>query len=211
MEMMEISPLAVEGPYSGAADVSVAQLYEDFHQSLLRYIRGKIKRKEDGEDILHDVFARIAEKADALAQKENLKSWLFILTRNAIIDYYRKKGIRKHVELNEAFADSRKEDEAELQQATGGLDKCLGRFIDRLPETYKPILIDSELNGLKQKELAEKYQMPYSSLRSRVQRGREKVKQLLLVCCRIETDQWGNVLTAVPRQPCAGEQCKKCE
>jgi RNA polymerase sigma-70 factor, ECF subfamily len=184
-------------------------LYTELHRSLLRYIRSKINSKEDGEDILHNVFVRISENAASLSGKNNLKNWLFIMTRNAIIDYYRKKGVRRSVNLDETLSDSLAEEE--VSQATQGLDRCLAGFINLLPDTYKPILIDSELRELKQKDLADKYQMAYSSMRSRVQRGREKVKQQLLACCRIENDRWGNILEAIPKSQCAEEMCKNCE
>jgi RNA polymerase sigma-70 factor, ECF subfamily len=204
---MEIT--ATDLSHAGASDDAVAQLYTELHRSLLRYIRSKINSKEDGEDILHNVFVRISENAAALSGKSNLKNWLFIMTRNAIIDYYRKKGVRRNVNLDETLSDGLAEEE--VSQATQGLDRCLTGFINLLPEIYKPILIDSELRELKQKDLADKYQMAYSSVRSRVQRGREKVKRQLLACCRIENDRWGNILEAIPKSPCAGELCKNCE
>jgi RNA polymerase sigma-70 factor, ECF subfamily len=201
--------IATTDPYRfGVPADAVAQLYTDLHRTLLRYIRSKISSKEDSEDILHNVFVRISENTESLSGKDNLKNWLFIITRNAIIDYYRKKGGRQRVDLSEKLAESLAGEEA--HQVTQGLDQCLAGFIDLLPDTYKPILIDSELREVKQKALAEKYQMPYSSLRSRVQRGREKVKQQLLACCRIENDRWGNILEATPK--CGSENsCDMCD
>lgn len=191
------------------APVDIAQLYGEFHQSLLRYIRSKINSKEDGEDILHNVFVKISEKGDSLSRKDNLKNWLFLITRNAVIDYYRKKSVRKRVNLDETLIDRiAGEEEANV---TGGVDQCLAKFIERLPETYKPMLIDSELKGIKQKELADKYHLAYSSLRSRVQRGREKVRQQLIAGCRNKNDHWGNILEATPKNKCAEEMCKKWE
>jgi RNA polymerase sigma-70 factor (ECF subfamily) len=201
--------LSKQLPQTNGTPVVVAQLYKDFHQSLLRYIRSKINSKEDGEDILHNVFVRITEKQESLSGKANLKNWLFIITRNAIIDYYRKKGTHKRVELDDDLTDTLSGEETD--HATQGLGHCLAGFIGLLPEIYQPILVDSELRELKQKDLADKYNLPYSSLRSRVQRGREKIKQQLLVCCRIEHDRWGNILEASPKNNCAENSCKSCE
>ena len=65
---------------------------------------------------------------------------------------------------------------------------------------YRDILYDSEINGIKQKDLAEKYGITYPTLRSTVQRGRAKLKAMLDECCKIETDNRGNVLECTPRE-----------
>jgi RNA polymerase sigma-70 factor (ECF subfamily) len=85
----------------------------------------------------------------------------------------------------------------------------MNSMIDLLPEEYRDIIIDSEIKGIKQKELAEKYNMAYPSMRSRVQRGRERLKQLFYNCCHIKTDRMGNVLEAEGRDDCDGP-CKPC-
>jgi RNA polymerase sigma-70 factor (ECF subfamily) len=82
-------------------------------------------------------------------------------------------------------------------------------MISLLPDQYRDIVVDAELKGLKQKELADKYNMPYSSMRSRVQRGRERLKQLFYNCCHIETDKRGNVIEAQSRSGCDAP-CNPC-
>ena len=85
----------------------------------------------------------------------------------------------------------------------------MSSMISLLPEEYRNIIIDSEIKGIKQKDLAEKYGMAYPSMRSRVQRGRERLKQLFYNCCHIETDRLGNVLEAQSRNNCDGP-CTPC-
>lgn len=189
--------------------MELATLYTDFHKALLTYIISKTASKEDAEDILHNVFIKIAGHADTLSQKENLKNWVFVVTRNTIYDYYRSKHLKHHESMDTSFT----EDIADTDTDTPakGLEACLTRFIEILPEQDKQLLIASELQGVKQKELAEQYQMPYSSLKSRVQRGRNKLKEMLTDCCKIELDRRGNVLDATPRNGCAGEICHSCE
>ena len=92
---------------------------------------------------------------------------------------------------------------------TKGLDQCMNSMISLLPEEYRDIIIDSEIKGIKQKDLADKYEMAYPSMRSRVQRGRERLKQLFYNCCHIETDKHGNILAAQGRTDCDGP-CKPC-
>ena len=177
--------------------MEIAGIYTQFNRSLLSFIRNKIRSKEDAEDILQNVFIKISANVNKLSDEEKLQSWIFTITRNAIIDYYRINASLKNVEVNSVVEDSILVEES--NDPTKGLDLCMKSMIDLLPEEYRTIIIDSELKGIKQKDLAEKYNMAYPSMRSRVQRGRERLKQLFYNCCHIETDSHGNVLRVQAR------------
>ena len=82
--------------------------------------------------------------------------------------------------------------------------------MNQLPIEYKNIIIDVEINGVRQKDLASKYNLAYPSVRSRVQRGREKLKALLLECCAIEADNRGNVLDVASRATCSKNDGNSC-
>lgn len=180
--------------------MEVAGVYTEFHRSLLAYVRSKIRSKEDAEDILQNVFAKISANADSLSGKDKIQNWLFAVTRNAVIDYYRVNAKKKNVELNASRSEQLLDEES--PDTTKGLDNCVGTMIALLPEEYKGIVEDAEIHGISQKELAVKYNMAYSSMRSRVQRGRERLKQLFYNCCHIKTDKHGNVLQAHGRPDC---------
>jgi RNA polymerase sigma-70 factor (ECF subfamily) len=187
--------------------MEVAGIYNQFHHSLLSFIRSKIRSKEDAEDILQNVFIRISSHVDKLSEKEKLKNWIFTITRNAVIDYYRTNASRKRIAVDDKMEETIWEEE--YTDSTKGLDQCMNSMIGLLPDEYRSIIIDSELNGIKQKDLAEKYGMAYPSMRSRVQRGRERLKQLFYNCCHIQTDSLGNVMEAVGRTDC-NSPCKPC-
>jgi RNA polymerase sigma-70 factor (ECF subfamily) len=186
--------------------MEVANAYTHFSQSLLAYIKSKIKSSEDAEDILQNVFTRISANVNSLSDKEKIQNWLFTVTRNAIIDYYRARAVKRNVELKDQVTETLINEDS--VDATKGLDQCVYKMIELLPDDYKAIIIDSEIHGIKQKELAIKFNLAYPSLRSRVQRGRERLKQLFYNCCHIETDTRGNVLQVQGRSGC--NTCEPC-
>lgn len=180
--------------------MEVAGIYTKFHRSLLAYVHSKIRSKEDAEDILQNVFTKISANADSLSDKDKIQNWLFTITRNAVIDYYRVNSKKKNVELSESIAEQLLDEEN--TDPTKGLDSCVATMIALLPEEYRSIIEDAEIHGIRQKDLAEKYSMAYPSMRSRVQRGRERLKQLFYNCCLIKTDSHGNVLQVHGRPDC---------
>lgn len=187
--------------------MEVTTIYKQFHSDLLGYVKSKIRSREDAEDILQNVFIKISANLDKLTEDVKLKSWIFTITRNAIIDYYRVNATKKKVAVPEEIDENIFE--SDDPDPTKGLDQCMNSMISLLPEEYRDIIIDSEIKGIRQKDLADKYEMAYPSMRSRVQRGRERLKQLFYNCCHIETDKQGNILSAQGRTDCDGP-CNPC-
>src|SRR4029453_11954052 len=66
------------------------------------------------------------------------------------------------------------------------LAPCLTPLMDRLPAHYREAVRLVELEGLPQRELSERFAVSLSGAKSRVQRGRDKLKDLLLRCCQVE-------------------------
>ena len=190
--------------------MEVAAIYTQYHQVLLGFIKSKINNYRDAEDILQNVFIRVATGVNDLKRKEKLQSWIYAIARNAIIDYYRKGTNNKPLLLEEETANIFTDEE--YHDTTKGLDCCLIDFVNQLPEEYRDIIIDVEMKGLKQKDIAIKYNLAYPTIRSRVQRGREKLRQILLDCCHIKWDNRGNILDVKSGMSCGeGERggCKK--
>jgi RNA polymerase sigma-70 factor, ECF subfamily len=66
----------------------------------------------------------------------------------------------------------------------------------------------TEFDGLTQQQLADRLGISLSGAKSRVQRGREQLKQMLHECCTFEFDRRGKVIDCTPRRKAA---CKECE
>ena len=82
-------------------------LWLEYQNQIRGFIRNKINDSETVEDILQNVFIKIHTEITKLKSTEKLKSWLFQITRNTIIDYYRTKKIIEEVpdELADVTSD----------------------------------------------------------------------------------------------------------
>lgn len=89
---------------------------------------------------------------------------------------------------------------------TAELAACLQPLIHNLPKIYQAALVLSELEGLPQKEVANRLGLSLSGAKSRVQRGREMLRRRLLDCCDIETGR-GGILGYEPRNKNRGDSC----
>lgn len=74
-------------------DKQFEALWDEFGFELGNFIKSKVSQVQDAEDILQEVFIKIFKNIDQLEKQSALKSWIYKITRNTIIDYYKRKGI----------------------------------------------------------------------------------------------------------------------
>jgi RNA polymerase sigma-70 factor (ECF subfamily) len=180
---------------------TVESIWAEFTVKLGRFIRARVADPATAEDIRQDVFLKIQSRLDQLKDPARLPSWLYLITRNAIIDHYRTH--REAVEVTESFPAEPPQDDVEMNELT----VVFRRMIYSLPEPYRDALVLTEFEGLTQKELAERLGISLSGAKSRVQRGRDQLKQMLLDCCHLEFDRRAGILDCQPRTKDGYQDC----
>jgi RNA polymerase sigma-70 factor (ECF subfamily) len=168
--------------------------WDNLAAKLRGYIRTRVNDHAAAEDILQDVFLKAHTRSHQLESVDKIDGWIYLIARNAVIDHYRK--LKPTAELPEELP--RETDEPPLEH-TDALQEAFRKMVFNLPEPYRQALVLTEYKGLTQKELAERLGISISGAKSRVQRGREKLKQALLECCQLELDRRGNVIDCEPR------------
>jgi len=185
--------------------ITTEQVWEAFHTPLHQFIRRRVSDETMAEDLLQDVFLKIHLHMDALKDVKRLESWLYQITRNAIVDYYRTN---KPMMTLDAAGVLDLPEELSDDDIASELLPCVRAMVLALPEQDRQALILTEYQGLTQKELGERLGISFSGAKSRVQRAREKLKQQLLACCHFELDRRGHILNYQPRcQCCAQGDC----
>jgi len=66
-------------------------------------------------------------------------------------------------------------------------------MLELLDEPYRSAVQEVDFEGASQQELSKQKKLPYSTLKTHVQRGRKQLKQALEACCVIEHDRYGNI------------------
>ncbi len=179
----------------------VEHIWRTYHKQLLAFIQKRVSDPTMAEDILQEVFIKIHSKIDSLQEERKVKAWLFQITRNAIIDFYRRSKL--HSKQDDQISDLEDENDP---GALEDIQSCIVPMIKSLPKDYRDALLLSELNGLSQKELSEKLHISYSAAKSRVQRGRSMLKEALSKCCSFEHDSRGRIIDYEKR----ASNCDNC-
>jgi RNA polymerase sigma-70 factor, ECF subfamily len=181
-------------------------LWQEFHDRLYRFIRQRVRNQSDADDILQDVFLRIHQRLSTVRASDRLVSWMFQIARNAVIDYYRSTAKRREIISNEDV-DLRLDEllrEKDVTTFNQELAACLQPMLEALPEAYREALELVEMHGVSQRAAAETLGLSLSGAKSRVQRGRQKLKVMLLECCQIQLDTMGNVLDYSSKEASCG-------
>ncbi len=171
--------------------------WENLTGKLYIYLLKNVKDRYIAEDILHDALLKILEKRQSYRYKENYDGWAFCITKNVLIDYYRKnktnadlKSIKRDIDDNNGEFDTYKH-----------LIPALKKFIESLPEKYRKPLILSDIEGIKQELIAQKLGLSVSGAKSRIQRARKMLKEYFLKCSEYKYDNRGTVIEFYPRSP----------
>jgi len=170
-------------------DKALESVWNQFSDRLHSFVRSRVPDEATAEDILQEVFLRIHTKMGTLRDMGKLESWIYQVTRNAIIDYYRtQRPTDKLPETLVSWEDAHEDD------LVTRLAADVREMADALPEQYREAFVLTAYEGLSQKELAERLGISYSGAKSRVQRARQRIRDMLMTCCHFEFDRRGMVI-----------------
>jgi len=182
-------------------NATLEHIWHEFAVKLDQFIRSRVSDPATAEDILQDVFVKIQKRLGQLQDPAKLEGWIYLIAHNAIIDHYRTR--KETVEVPETLPAEPDSHGGELEE----LKASFRRMIYSLPEPYREALVLTEFDGMTQQQLANRLGISLSGAKSRVQRGRAQLKQMLDECCTFEFDRRGKVIDCTPREKTG---CKEC-
>jgi RNA polymerase sigma-70 factor, ECF subfamily len=153
---------------------------------------------QDVEDVLQTVFLRIQRGLADLRDSDKLVAWGYQIARNAIVDHARRASLRRHEELDRARTAPAPVVDDDASGASE-LALILGHFIAMLPDPFREALQLTEIEGVTQAEAARRTGLSVPGMKSRVQRARVQLRELLEGCCDIELDTRGTIIDVEPR------------
>jgi RNA polymerase sigma-70 factor (ECF subfamily) len=154
-----------------------------------------VATQSDVDDVLQEVFVRVHRGEAAVRDGERFGGWVHRIARHAVADHLRSRArhpVRSEGDVETAVPDDESTLEAELGE-------CVALFVARLPSPYREAITLTDLEGLTQKDAAEMLGLSVSGMKSRVQRGRDRIRQMFEQCCEISVDARGRVIECTVR------------
>ena len=184
-----------------SSTIDVAGAWHELGHRLHAYVARRVA-PADVEDIVQSVMLKLLERRGDIGA-DSVRAWLFTVTRNAVAEYYRQK--RPTVDLD-AFADLAEQEAADPADRTiGALSDCLGPMLGALGAPDAEVLRKVDLERESQIALAATLGVPLSTLKSRVQRARARLRAAFDACCAIDYARGGSPIAFD-----AGTACSPC-
>lgn len=171
-------------------------------QQLKAFVNRRVHDRAAADDIVHEVFLKVHAGIRQLKSQDRLNGWIFRITRNAIVDHFRRERKLLAATDNPVILE---EEENDFNACVAG---CLQEELKTMPPIYREALVLAEMSDLSQTELASKLSISYSGAKSRVQRARKMLKDRMEEKYSIQTDHYGNVIVCEDRIAC---DCNKTD
>ncbi len=124
------------------------ELYAQYYPKVLRYITGRINSRSDAEDLASNVFLKVFNSISTFdAEKASASTWIYTITRNTLIDYFRKSDSFSPIPETEASSDN--VEESFLREE---LLEALASALQKMEEKKRDVII---LHYYKRKTLAD--------------------------------------------------------
>jgi len=184
-----------------------APTWNELALRLRPFIRRRVATEPDADDVLQETLLRMHRGLPALQDDDHLGPWMYRVARSAIGDHLRSRQrhplparhagearLQRPDAVDEAHPFAEDDDAVAREVAT-----YLSFFVALLPSPYREAITLTELEGRTQKEAAEMLGISLSGMKSRVQRGRERLRAMLEACCEVAVDARGKVVACEPR------------
>ena len=144
---------------------SMESIYEAYSGKVMGYIMARVQRRADAEDLCADVFEKVLRKLDDFDEtRASVSTWVFTITRNTVIDYFRRR--KPQEELDENLSDDTELDEGLLQSET--LSE-LAALLRQMPQQLRDIVVLRYYDNKPLTEIAEMMNLSYGAVKLRHQ------------------------------------------
>jgi RNA polymerase sigma-70 factor, ECF subfamily len=180
-------------------------IWRHLSSDLRRFIRRRVADDHVADDLLQEAFVRVHRNITTLQDTDRLAAWVYQIARNVVNDHHRSAS-----NLTVALPDA---DPADVEDR-GSQIGCrsiawLDEMIRSLPDGYREAVQMAEIEELSQQEVADRLGLSLSGSKSRIQRGRAMLKDVLQQCCSFDLDGRGRVMTCNPKPD--QNVCRNCE
>lgn len=166
-------------------DKALGELYDLYNRLLFGMIISIVKKREEAEDVLQEVFVKIWEKAYTFNEERgNVYSWIVTLTRNKAIDRIRSKGYKtsqkasQDVDAPEFTLEGDKFDPLETTIFSDRAE-LVRKALGEIPESQSEVLKIAYYRGMTQSEISDHLEIPLGTVKTRMRQGMIKLKDIL--------------------------------
>lgn len=179
--------------------IDFEKLHTRYRPKIHRYLC-RLAGEDEAEDLCQEVFVKVEMNLTSFRNEAQLSTWLYRIATNSFYDRLRspsfKQKSKEHpIQINEDtleqrdFITQQQKPEIDQQIIRDEMNACIREYIDQLPENYRTVLLLSEEEGFKNREIAEILQVSLDNVKIRLHRAKAKLKVSLQGNCDFYLDE----------------------
>jgi RNA polymerase sigma-70 factor (ECF subfamily) len=172
-------------------------IYADFHPRILRYL-ARLIGFDEAEDAAQEVFAKVSRALPEFRNESQLSTWIYRIATNTATDRVRSPEYRLSARSSSLEPSCEPEPamaatptgacSVERQTIRDEMSGCVQGVLAELPEDYRAVLVLSEMDELKDREIAEILGITLEAAKIRLHRARARLRQSLEKKCSFSRD-----------------------
>lgn len=139
--------------------------------------------REDAQDCVQDAMLRIYRALDRFKGQSSFSTWVYRITMNTCLDELRRRKVRASTSLDtlleNGWSPTDENDTPERHAIDAERRRALSGAIQSLPEDMRSAIVLREMQGLSYEEISDVLSVNVGTIKSRISRGREKLRQLI--------------------------------
>ena len=179
------------------------RIHEAFRPKVRRYL-ARLVGESQAEDLAQTVMLKVSEGLPGFRGDASLSTWIYRIATNAALDSLRRskpphaeaqeapREVQTEAEIDSGEESSRPEAQSpsvETAAIREEMNACIRRFIERLPQHYRTVMVLGELEGFRNAEIAAILGVSLDTVKIRLHRARESLRQELEAGCSFHRDE----------------------
>ena len=164
------------------------EIYVELQPKINNYLT-RLLGNQDVEDSVQEVFTKVSSSLANFKGQSKISTWVYRIATNTAIDKLRSPASRQKsgqaplednpgVQITASTA-TQSDTPTDQKIIRKEMSECVREYVDRLPPDYRTVLILKELEGFKNREIAEILQITLENVKVRLHRARARLKQEL--------------------------------
>jgi RNA polymerase sigma-70 factor (ECF subfamily) len=182
-----------------SGELEFQEIFNEYQPKILKYLT-RITNNYEAEDLTQEVFIKVESGLKNFRGDSKLSTWIYRIATNTAIDRMRNPSFKNKVNEVAAYESTQENDpeiedkdqfsgekieSTDQQYVRKEMNSCIRNFIENLPEDYRAVVILSELEGFKNKEIAEVLHISLDTVKIRLHRARAQLRKKLESNCNM--------------------------
>jgi RNA polymerase sigma-70 factor (ECF subfamily) len=173
------------------------EIYDTFWPKIHIYVVRMVGENE-ADDLTQEIFIKVGKSVESFRNESELYTWIYSIATNTVIDRMRKSDYLHETKQNDVNLNIQNEQNSciekealaiEGQVINREMNKCIREHIDALPEKLRTVIVLSEMEGLKNKDIAEVLGITLEAVKTRIHRAKIYLKNELEHHCDFYWDE----------------------